>query len=283
MASTKDRAAQATSNAQDGAVKAQDSKAVHLSAKLGVVAYGIVHLLIGWLALQLALGDSSGAADSQGALKQLAETPLGTPLLWMLVVGFIALVIWQIAEAISPEEEDAAKRQLARGLSIAKAVLYAVLAFSSARAAAGDRSSGGGSTEESLTAELMKQPAGQWLVAAVGLVIFGVGAALIYRGWTEGFREHLDRSAGGQSGRAVIKLGKFGYIAKGVALAVLGVLVVAAAVEHDPKQSGGLDDALHTLLEQPFGAPLVVAVGIGFAAYGIFCFARARDLKPGKG
>lgn len=278
-----DAAQGAADAARDGAGRAQQSQAVQLIARLGLLAYGVVHLLIGWLAIQLAVGSGSGAADSQGALRELVNTPLGTPLLWLLSLGFAALVVWQLAEAVDPDgKQEGTARQVARALAIAKALLFAVLAVSSLRFALGDRSSGGGATEESLTGELLAQPAGQWLVGFAGLVIAGVGAALIWRGWSEGFREHLDRSSGGHSGRALVQLGKVGYVAKGAALIVLGGLVVIAAWRHDADASGGLDDALRTLLQQPLGAVIVGAIGAGFAAYGVFCFARARDLRPGK-
>ena len=74
-------------------------------------------------------------------------------------------------------------------------------------------------------------------------------------------------------------LGKVGYIAKGVAIGLVGVLFVYAAVTHDPKKSGGLDQALHEVLEQPFGPFLLVAIALGIACYGLFCFARARHLS----
>jgi hypothetical protein len=56
------------------------------------------------------------------------------------------------------------------------------------------------------------------------------------------------------------------------------VLFLYAAITHDPQKSGGLDEALRELLQKPFGAPLLVAVALGFACYGLFCFAWARHL-----
>ncbi len=261
--------------ATQGAHDAKDSESFKWLVRLGLVAYGVVHVLIGWLAIQLALGDSAGSADKGGALSQLAETPLGSPLLWVLVVGFAALVIWQLAEAaIGHESDDGAKRAAKRALSIGKAVIYGVLAVSAAKIAAGGSSSGGGSTEETWTAKLMEAPVGQGLVGLVGLAILGLGVALAWYGWNEKFTKHLSGS-----GRTIVTLGKVGYIAKGFAFSVLGALFVVAAVEHDAQKGGGLDDALKTMLSQPYGPVLVAAVGLGIAAYGVYCFARARDLR----
>lgn len=271
-----------TGGAEQAARDAKDSTTLDIAVRAGLVAYGVVHLLIGWLALQLAFGDSAGTADSQGAMHQLAETPIGRPLLWLLALGFLALVVWQLAEAaIGHEDKDGAGRAAKRVASAGKAVLFGVLGFSSAKIAAGSGSSGGGgSTEETWTAELMSAPAGQWLVALVGLGIIAVGLYEVHRGWTESFRKQLEAGAtGGNVGSAIVLAGKIGYIAKGSALSILGGLVVAAGVTHDSQKSGGLDDALKELLDQPYGQPVLVIIGLGIATFGVYCFARARHLK----
>ena len=91
----------------------------------------------------------------------------------------------------------------------------------------------------------MDLPAGQWLVAAIGLVIVGYAVNLARRGWTEKFAEHLDTEGKlGYSGATYLLLGKIGHIAKGIALAIVGVLFCYAGVTHEPGKSGGLDEAL---------------------------------------
>ena len=120
----------------------------------------------------------------------------------------------------------------------------------------------------------MDLPAGQLIVGAVGLAIIAYGISLIVRGWTEKFREHLDaQGQSGKDGSAYVLLGKVGYIAKGIAIGIVGGLFGYAAITHDAKKSGGLDQALQTVLEQPFGPVLLTAIGVGIGAYGLFCFA----------
>jgi hypothetical protein len=126
----------------------------------------------------------------------------------------------------------------------------------------------------------MNWPGGQLIVGAIGLGIIAYGVSLVIRGWTEKFREHLDaQGQSGQDGSAYVTLGKVGYIAKGLAIIAVGGLFVYAAATHEAKKSGGLDQALHKLLGYPFGPVIVGAVGIGIAAYGVFCFARAKHLS----
>ncbi len=125
----------------------------------------------------------------------------------------------------------------------------------------------------------MDLPAGQWIVAAVGLAIIGYAANYAWRGWTEKFAEHLDTEGKlGYSGAGYLLLGKVGHIAKGIAFAIVGGLFVYAGITHESGKSGGLDVALQKVLQQPFGQVLLIAIGVGIGCYGLFCFARARHL-----
>src|SRR4051794_9736067 len=69
-------------------------------ARVGLIAYGLVHVLVAWLALQLAWGGGGGEADQSGAMATLARQPFGKPLLWILALGLIALAVWQAAEVL---------------------------------------------------------------------------------------------------------------------------------------------------------------------------------------
>lgn len=253
---------------------AKNNGALRALARGGYAASGVLHLLLGWLAVRLALGAPAGSTDQQGALRELAAAPGGALLLWATAVGFAGLALWQLTEAVAGVPGTKAAQQVgARTKAGAKAVLYGVLAGTAVRVATG--SSGGGS-EEGVTADLMHAPAGRWLVALAGLVVVGVGVFHVVKGWRRSFLEDLRATGGGSVGSAVVRLGQVGYVAKGFALGVLGALFVTAAVTADPKKAGGLDDALHAIREQPFGTVLLVATGLGLAAYGVYSFARAR-------
>ncbi|PVG82896.1 DUF1206 domain-containing protein [Nocardioides gansuensis] len=267
------------SDVQDAGEDAYDSIWVDRGARVGLVAYGVVHLLVGWLALQLALGERSASASSAGALHELAQQPLGSALVWAVAVGMLLLVVWRLLEAGfgHREEHDDTTRWRKRAASLLKAVVYGALGWSAVMVAVGEGSRGGRS---STTARLMDLPAGQWLVGAAGLVVAGYGLNLVRRGWTEKFAEHLEPQARtGRSGTAYVLLGKAGHFAKGAAIVLVGGLTVYAAVRHRPKESGGLDKALQTLLEQPFGQVALIAIAVGIGCYGLFCFARARYLN----
>lgn len=253
--------------------------------RVGLVAYGVIHLLIGWLALQLAFGHRSGSPDQQGALHQIAQEPWGRPLLWVIAVGLVVLALWQVSEAwFGHHADDGLKRTAKRLGSAGRVVVYLLLAVAAARTAMGEASSGKKS-EDQLTGQLLQMPGGRLLVAAVGLGVIAVAVVLAKKGVTTSFDKDLDRQgSSGTSGTAVIRLGQVGYVAKGVALAVIGGLLVWAAWAYDADKAGSLDVALRTLLDQSVGPWLLVAVAAGIVCFGLYCLAWARyaDTSPAR-
>jgi hypothetical protein len=267
------------SNTEQVGRAAESSDSLDYAARIGLLAYGLVHLVLAWLAIELAFGDAGGkSASTQGAMNELAQQPLGKVLVWAVAAGMFLLVVWMLVEAaFGHRDEDGTKRLGKRLGSAGKAVIYAVIGASAVKVAVGSGSSGGGS--HTMTAKLLDLPAGPWLVGLVGLVVIGVGGGMAWGGLSGKYAKHLDAEGRtGDSGKAYLLFGKIGYIAKGISVGLVGGLFVYAGVTHDPKKSGGLDQALHKVLQQPYGAVLLVAIGVGLACFGLFTFARARHL-----
>lgn len=251
-------------SARTTARRAGDHPVIEAGARLGYAASGLLHLVLAWLTLQLVIDNGGGSADQTGALAQLAGTAVGKALLWVLLAGFVLLGLWQVTEAV-------ARHGRHRVRPAAKAVVYAALAFSTISVLRGSSSSSDQQTR-SVTARLMAQPAGVWLVGVLGAVVVAVGLFHVVKGARAGFLEDLRE----HPHRWVIRIARLGYIGKGVALGAVGGLFAVAALNHDPQKAGGLDDALHQLLGLPAGPVLVVAIAVGFACYGLYSFARAR-------
>lgn len=267
-----------SAQAEEVGRKADDSKALDHAVRVGIVAYAVVHLLIAWVAIQLALGSEEGTASSDGALSTMAQTPLGGVLLYVVAAGFGALVLWQLTEALAGHrDEDGGKRVLKRLGSGLKVLLYGAIGWSALKIAIGGGSDGGNT--DTTTARIMAMPGGQVLVGALGIAVLGYAVRLIYRGLSESFMDKLQtQGRTGNDGRAFVTFGKIGYVSKGLALMVVAGLFVWAAWTRDPKKSGGLDQALHEVLQQPFGTPMLIALGAGIGCYGLFAFAWARHL-----
>jgi hypothetical protein len=272
----------AAGSAMGAAHQAGESDGLEHLARVGMIAYGVVHVLVAWLALQLAWGGGGESADQSGAMRTLAESPLGKPLLWLVAIGLIALAVWQAAEVLrwrrgwSASGKARTKAVKKSGKAVVKAVIYAALAILAIRFATGGGQSSS-QQQQQTTAGVFGWPAGQWLVAGAGLVLIGVGAYHVYKGVTKRFLKEIDTTdCTPAAKRLVTRLGQIGFPGKGVALAVVGGLLVYAAVTFDPSKAQGLDGALHTILELPFGQILLTLVALGIAAFGAFCFVRAR-------
>lgn len=248
------------------------SRWYHLLIGIGLVSYGLVHLLLAWIASKIALG-GGGDASSQGAMRQLARQPLGAVLLWIMAVGLLSLVLWQVLEAVVGHAESNRARRISRRLSsIGRAVVYLVLGVFAVRVALGSGSSSG-KAEDTLSARLMQLPAGRFLVAAIGIGVIAVALSQIVKGIR---RKFIERDLDGAAPRAVAWLGSVGWVAKGVALAAIGCLFGLAAITYDPNKAGGMDQALTALRDQPFGPALLFAIAVGLGAFGVYCFFWAR-------
>jgi Domain of Unknown Function (DUF1206) len=251
------------------------SRWYHAMIGVGLVSYGLVHLVLAWIAGKIALG-GGGDASSQGAMRQLADQPLGSGPLWVMAVGLLSLVVWQVLEAVvGRSETDRARRIRRRFSSAGRAVIYLALAVLAARTALGSSSSSG-KAEDTLSAGLMQLPGGRFLVGAVAVGIVAVAIAQVVKGVR---RRFVDRDLAGGAGRGTIALGAVGYVAKGIALALIGGLFALAAITFDPNKAGGMDQALTSLRDQPFGPILLMIVAIGIGAFGVYCFAWARQPK----
>jgi hypothetical protein len=260
-----------------GAVdKATDNPAFRFAARAGYAVSGVLHLVVAYIILRIAIG-SGGTADQSGALGTMAGQPGGALMLWIAAVGFLALALWQVAEAVvgqRPGERSrpkpgspVVKRLKAAGV----AVVYFALAYSAARFAMG---SGKSSSQQNagLSAELMRSGWGKTVLVLVGLAVIAVGAYHIYKGASKRFLEDLSASVNG----AVSTLGVVGYVAKGLVLAGAGVLIMVASLRSDPSKSTGLDAAAKTLGAAPFGKVLLIIAAVGFAAFAAYSFVRSR-------
>ncbi len=254
-----------------------DSQPFRVLLTVGLIAYGVVHILIGWIALQIAwFGGGGEEASQKGALAEIAGGPFGATLLWITVIGLFALTIWQAIEAIWGHRDRPAgfKRIRKRLGSAGRAVAYAAIAVAAISTLRGTSQSSD-SKEEGWTARLLSAPFGRVLVIALGIAIIVLGVRLVRRGVKKKFTDDL---AGGV-GQEVIRLGQAGYIVKGIAYVVVGGLFGWAAITYDAEKAGGLDDALRTVHDAPFGSILLTLMALGLVCFGVYCFFWARHPK----
>ena len=257
--------------------RAERSDTVDTLVRYGLVVYGFLHLMVAWLAVEVALGNSSGKVSSQGAFQQLAQNTIGKIVLVAVALGLFLMVVWQGLEAVFGHADRSGwGLWLRRFRSGVTAVIYVVLGVQAVKTVFGS-SSGGGA--KSATAKLMDLPAGQVLVAIAGLIVFGVGVGMCWHSLSGGYADNLSSEGRrGEAGRAYLLFGRIGYFSKGIGACLVGSVICYAAVTHDPHRSGGLDQAVHDLVHWPAGGPILIVIAAGIACYGLFCFARSRHL-----
>ena len=271
-------AKQAADKGKDAARTIEGSSAYQWLVKVGLVFYGIVHLLVAVTAVRMALGlrGSDEEASNTGALRSLAETPLGAGLLWVVAAGFFALVVWQAVTAlIGFHEFDGFKRVRKRLSAALRTVLYGYLGVAAARIASGPDVEDGEDAQESLSQGLLGLPFGQVLVGIVGLAVLGYAIAQVSKAFRKSFHDELDTTLTG----AKLRLTQAGFVGKGIAIGIVGALFLWAALDADAQKAGGLDKALQQVLQQSFGMWLLLALALGIGAYGIYCFFWARHPK----
>mgnify|MGYP003876098719 FL=1 len=262
-------------DAADAAEAASNSRLLDVVARWGFAVMAVLHILIGAIAVALVLG-APGQAEPTGAIEQLAANPWGPAVLWACCVGCAGLALWQLSEA------TLRARHLPRGERLGKlvssgflAIAYGSIGFTFASFALGFRSDSGDSTAR-FSEALMNRPLGGPLLIGLGLTVGGIGVYFVVKGLGKKFKEELAHFEGTHRGHLVSVLGVAGHVAKGLALVLTGLLFVIAAATDDPRSSTGLDGSLKALQHHPFGPYLLLAIGAGFIAYGVFALLRAR-------
>lgn len=264
----------------DGIKQAAGHPWFHHMSRVGLVARALLYLLIGWLALQVAFGGGGQEADRKGALQAVADQPGGAAILWLMTAGFAALALWQYAEALYGRPVPDGDKPTKRLASAARGVVYtagfaATLAF-----AFGYQGKSSDQQSKTITARLMGEPGGRWLVLAIAAGFVVWGAVVIAHAVRRTFMEELRRGEMGRvARRSVQPLGVVGNIARGLVGAAVGAFLAYAAITFQPDKAQGLDGTLREFAATPAGAWGLAAVALGVLTFGLYSLYEARDRK----
>lgn len=253
--------------------QAHDSDAAEWGARAGLVARGLLWLVIGMLAVGVAVGHG-GRADRGGALSALKDQPFGKVLLVAMATAFAAHAVFRLLEGTvgRTEEKDDTKRYLKRAWSLCRVVIYGSFAVATVKVLLSGPSS---ENATGPTAKALSLPLGRWLVAAVGVGLVVGGLVQAVRGFAQDFTKKL-RMPGGRMRQVVKAAGGAGLIGRGLVYALIGTFVVSAAVNADPHKAKGLDEALRSLADKPFGPVLLFLAAAGMLAFALWSFLEAR-------
>ena len=269
----------AAGRAKGAGRQAANSSWLGWAARLGFVARGLIYVLIGLIALQIAFG-RGGQADQGGALQQIASRSYGTAVLWLLVVGLAGLALWRFSEAafgaVGPDGHKASERIK----SLVRGVVYAFLLVTALRFVLGTASGASANSNrqsENVTAQVMGYAGGRVLIGVVGVVVVIVGAVLARESWRREFLQRMNLAGTSAGTRSLVeRLGVFGGVARGAVFVLVGVFLVIASARYEPSQAEGLDGTLRAFAQTPVGPALLVLVAVGLIAFGVFSMCEAR-------
>jgi len=239
-----------------------------------LVARGGLYLALAVLALELVFGKRGANADPRGAMHDLAHSGIGVVVLVILVLGFAAFALLHLYRAITNPDNKTSRRVNDVFWAVVNgflAVLAASFLFSPSKPS-GDQDQ----TDKTFSAKVMDHSGGRVLVGAIGLALLGYGLYLVWRAFSNDRQdERAVLDAAPNETPIVRTLSRIGNVARGAILGFIGVLVLVAAIQHDPNKTEGLDGALKRLLDHSWGEVAVFLVALGFAAFGIYSIARA--------
>ena len=267
----------AIASVKSSAQKVSSSPLMEALTRLGYGVRGIIYVVMGLLAFQVALGRGSALASPQGAIAAIGRQPAGMVMLWVILVGILAYSVWGLVRAIwDPLNKGRdIKGLLTRFGFFASALGYAFLAYTTYSYIKGAAQSGSGSQTQ-LFASVMAMPLGRWAIGLLGLIVLAVGVYQMYLGLKAGFEQQFQTySLTRQEVKVATDIGRFGTAARGVVFALVGVLIFLAAYHANPSQPVGMDAALATLMHQPYGIWLLGIVAVGLMAFGAYSLLSA--------
>lgn len=267
-------------HASSGLEQAAGHPWFHRVSRAGLAARGLLYLLIGWLALQIAFGGGGREADRKGALAAVAGQPGGPVVLWPFAAGLAALALWQCAEALYGRPVPDGDRPAKRLASAGRGAVYAAGCATSAAFLLGHRGASGDQESRTATARLLAEPGGRWAVLAIAAGFAAWGAAVIVHAVRRSFLDELETWQMGRAARRLVQpLAIAGGAARGLVGAAVGAFLAHAAVTARPEKAQGLDGALREFAGTPAGPWGLAAVALGVATFGLYSFCEARYRK----
>lgn len=261
---------------QAGGNKIARSDGFEWFARAGFLARGLIYGIIGVLAVKLALGHGGQATNQQGALRDIAHQPSGKILLALVAIGLAGYSVWRLLRALLGHGREGSDSGFERVAALASGIVYGALCVIAIEILVGAGSSGSSGAKKS-TAGVLGWPAGTWIVGLAGVIFVGLG---LYQGYRGASREFLHDSKTEQMSattkRWITVVGVFGHLARMVVFGLVGVFLVKAAIDFNPRKAVGLDGVLAKLIHHSYGPALLGVVAAGLVAFAMYSISDAR-------
>lgn len=256
------------------------------AGQAGLAVRGVLYLVSAMLTLRIAYGGSSTeeGPGKEGALQSAAQQPFGRVFLLVLAVGLAGYAIWRFINAWTYDrdpDESSAKEWAKRAGYVGRGAIY-VLAFSTALSlildddtGSDDAGGGGGGSGQDIE-RVFDLPAGRWIVLAVGLGILAAAAFNLYRAVSGKYREKWDGEMSGRERRWAIVVSEAGLVGHMAVFGLVGFFLTRSAVQYDPAEPEGLDQAVRALADTSVGTAALSVLAAGMVCYAGFSFVEAR-------
>ena len=251
--------------------------------RLGFVTRGLIYVVIGVLALQLAAGAGGGTTSPTSAIAVIGRQPFGKIFLAVIAVGLVGYALWGVVRAfLDPLGRGSdAKGLFDRAGFLFSGLSYALLLIPTV-AALMNKPSTGQSSASGVPAGLAAGPGGKWLVVGFGIVWVAMGVGQLAAAYTAHFMRDLKKSEmSADEVKTATWLGKVGYAARGIVFAVIGLIILQAELAGGTQQAKGFDGALAALAHAPYGEIVLGVVAIGLIVFGIYSIMCAKWTRIG--
>ena len=252
-------------------LRRESARWVEPVGRIGLAVQGVLYGIVGILALQVASGHTDDRADQHGAIETVSSQPFGRALLLALTVGLALHCAWRLLLAYRGEPgDDDAKAWIKRAGHFGRALIYAGFTVTAARVLT-EADEGGGSEQQEAASKVLDLPGGKLVLVTVGVIVIGTGLWHASKLITQSFADDLE--VDGRSDavkRLVLALGSIGYVARGVVFALVGWFLVQAAIDQDPKEGGGVDNALKRVADSEYGSGLLRLLAGGLLIFGVY-------------
>lgn len=263
-----------------GLGNAEQAPAFRWLVRTGFLARALTYGLIGALTLALATGAGTGrtAPDQQGALRLIAQAPLGFAALAVIAAGLLAYAAWKLTQALRGRGPEGGGGQKAseRLANAGGGIGYLVFAAGVMQILVSSGGDSGGSPSHA-AAGVMGWPAGRWLVGAAGIALIAGSVYQAYYALTDGFTKQAKTEQMSPRERSLHRAtGRVGLVARAVVFGLCGYFLTETAISYNPSNAVGIGGALLRLHHQTFGPWIVDLVGIGLLVFAAFSLYEAR-------
>ena len=242
--------------------------------RAGYIGRAIVYALVGALTFMAALGGGE-TEDAQSALTEARDMPGGHWLIGLVALALLAYAAYRAVNGIMDLDRygSDAKGLFARFCMVVVAIVHVGIAGVAAAVALRLTGGKGETGIDRATATVMAWPFGRYLVGAVGLAVVGAGLYYLWKGWSEDWRDKVIETETTERLAPVIR---FGMMAHGAVIVLVGAFFLIAAWTVDASSAGGLGQAFDAIRGFTAGRALLAIAALGFLAFAVVCLVNAR-------